>query len=73
MVRFLIFAFGFVWKLLKLFDLKGGRKLWLPGDHLRFVPGAVLVPKWLMKRIKRSLGMVKDVVADIIKLNKTND
>ena len=32
--------------------LKGGRKIWLPGDHLGYVPGAVLVPEWLMKKIK---------------------
>lgn len=29
-----------------------GKAMWLPLDHIECVPGAVVVPEWLIKKIK---------------------
>ena len=34
--------------------LRGGKKLaWLPKDELSYLPGAVVVPEWLARKIRR--------------------
>jgi len=34
--------------------LRGGKKLaWLPKDELGYLPGAVVVPEWLARKIRR--------------------
>ena len=34
--------------------LKGGKRMWVPGEHCEWLPGAVCVPEWLIKKMRNA-------------------